>query len=336
MNPIISIIVPVFNAQTYLVQAIDSILAQSLPNFELIMVNDGSTDSSAQMLVDAKAKDSRVRVFEQKNIGETGARNRGLEEVRGMYFTFVDADDVLHPDFLKLLYQQAEKHKADLIGCNLVYFEQNDQPMFQLGFREVDHCVTGVESLKSFFLDEVKPSACSRLYHTQTFIDIRFVEGMTCAGDALYSYQCFLRVRKLQMMEAVLYGYRQHASSVMGSYKHQKIIDVLYVMQSIYTQAKLKPWFFELRTFLDVFLINHTLNYRYSELLNAPYYDWAACDAIRQTVQKSFGMTKARLEKAMAAKLDFKTTMIFLGPAWLAKCLFFYKYKRHQAKLNKT
>lgn len=336
MNPSISIVIPVFNAQTYLAQTIESILAQNFTDFELILVNDGSTDASTQILAEAAQKDTRIRVLAQENKGETGARNRALEEVCGTYFTFVDADDVLHPDYLALLYQEAIMHQADLVSCDFASFDQDELPLFQSGQNQESRSLNREESLKAFFLDEEKPSVWCRLYHTKTFIDVRFVEGIICAGDVLYSYECFLRARKLQILSTPLYGYRQHPGSIMGSYKHQKITDALRVMKMIYTQSKLKPWFAELQPFLDIFMINHALNYRYPELLDAPYYDWAACDEIRQTLKQSFGMTKERLQKAMAAKLDFKTKVIFLGPEWLAKCLFSYKYKRRQAKLNKN
>lgn len=99
-SPYISIIVPVFNAQSYIYRCIDSVLAQSLNNFELILVDDGSTDKSGAICDEYALADSRVRVFHQSNGGVSRARNTGINQARGEYVCFVDSDDYLSPDYL--------------------------------------------------------------------------------------------------------------------------------------------------------------------------------------------------------------------------------------------
>lgn len=336
MNPIISIIVPVFNAQTYLVQTIESILAQSFVDFELILVNDGSMDASVQIMAEAAIKDGRTHVFEQKNAGVSVARNRGLESVRGRYFMFVDADDLLHEDCLKIMYQQAQNDCADMVECGLIYFRQDQDPEFNVGHVDNARGFSKEQSIEAFFRSNITSGVCCRLYDTSSFAHIRFPQNIICAEDALYAYECLIKAQKFVILEDVLYGYRQHSSSVMASYNRQKIIDVLQILNNIYTQAKLESWFLDLQAALDVFLINHALNCRYIELLNAPYYDWEACSLIRKALKQDFGMTAARLQQAMPNKMNYKTEMIFLGPEWLAKYLFAYRYKRYQKRKGKT
>ncbi len=335
MNPTISIIVPVFNAQTYLAQTIESILAQSFADFELILVNDGSTDKSAQIMTDAAIKDGRILILEQKNAGVSVARNRALEVVRGRYFMFVDADDLLHEDCLKIMYQRAQNDCADIVECGLIYFEHGQDPKLNVSHVESARSLSKEQSIKAFFLSNITSGVCCRLYDTSSFAHIRFPQNIICAEDALYAYECLVSAQKFVVLEDVLYGYRQHNSSVMASYNRQKIIDVLHILNNIYTQAKREPWFITLQAALDVFLINHALNCRYIELLNAPCYDWEACNIIRKALKKDFGMTTARLQQAMPNKMSYKTKMIFLGPEWLAKYLFAYRYKRYQKRKGK-
>lgn len=103
MSPSISIVMPCYNAAAHLHQSVGSVLAQTLADWELIIVDDGSTDDSWQILQQLAAKDSRIRVFHQANAGAAAARNRALQEASGAYTAFLDADDTWHPEFLSAM-----------------------------------------------------------------------------------------------------------------------------------------------------------------------------------------------------------------------------------------
>lgn len=113
----ISIIVPVFNAEKYLNQCLDSILSQTLQEIEILCVDDGSTDGSKQILEEYREKDSRVKVFSQANQYAGCARNTGLEHASGKYVTFWDSDDYFRTDALEILYNQAERTQAQICVC---------------------------------------------------------------------------------------------------------------------------------------------------------------------------------------------------------------------------
>ena len=120
MEPMISVIVPVYNAAAYLPRCIDSILAQTYSNIELVLVNDGSADDSGAICDRYAAEDPRVRVVHQKNAGVGHTRNVGLAQVRGDYITFVDADDYLFPDGLQQMYDRIQADGSDLVIANCI------------------------------------------------------------------------------------------------------------------------------------------------------------------------------------------------------------------------
>lgn len=113
--PTISVIVPVYNAEQFIAACLDSILAQSRTDFEILCVDDGSNDSSLEILESYKEKDSRIRVFSRKNGGEGAARNTGLEQARGKFIAFVDADDFVDQDWLKKSIGKLESSRADIV-----------------------------------------------------------------------------------------------------------------------------------------------------------------------------------------------------------------------------
>jgi glycosyltransferase involved in cell wall biosynthesis len=120
----ISIIVPVFNAETFLKSCIESILSQTLKNIELILIDDGSSDKSAA-ICDSFLSDKRVQVFHIKNSGPSAARNFGISHAHGNYIGFVDADDTVEPDMFETLYLNAQSEGADLSFCNFISEKQN-------------------------------------------------------------------------------------------------------------------------------------------------------------------------------------------------------------------
>lgn len=119
MIPKISIIVPVYNVELFLHKCIISILSQTFKDFELILINDGSTDKSGEICDVYSQKDSRIKVIHKKNEGQSSARNKGLEIARGDYIGFVDSDDWIEQDMYKTLYESSIKANADIAVIGL-------------------------------------------------------------------------------------------------------------------------------------------------------------------------------------------------------------------------
>ncbi len=115
----ISIIVPVYKVEPYLRKCVDSILAQTFTDFEVILVDDGSPDNSGKICDEYASKDSRVRVIHKENGGLSSARNAGIDVARGKYLGFVDSDDYIEKDMYELLYDNIVKEQADLSICGI-------------------------------------------------------------------------------------------------------------------------------------------------------------------------------------------------------------------------
>lgn len=123
MIPEISVIVPVYNAEQYVSKCIESLLCQTFGNFEILLINDGSTDTSAEICRRYVCQDSRVKLFEQENQGVCSARNKGLDVASGELITFVDSDDWMESNGLEILFNQYKATNADLIVADMAFVE---------------------------------------------------------------------------------------------------------------------------------------------------------------------------------------------------------------------
>ena len=113
----ISIIIPVYNAAKYLHGCIDTVLAQDYKDWELLLVDDASSDDSADICEEYSRKDKRIKTIRAVHGGAAAARNRGIEEAGGEYICFVDSDDTIEPDYLSYMYKAAVEHDADIVSC---------------------------------------------------------------------------------------------------------------------------------------------------------------------------------------------------------------------------
>ena len=120
MKGLISVIVPVYNTEKYLDRCIQSILSQTYSNIEILLIDDGSTDSSGAICDKYAEQDSRVRVFHKANGGVSSARNMGLDKAKGTWFTFVDSDDWIDMDMYEQMYNAAIQNKVDMVCCDLL------------------------------------------------------------------------------------------------------------------------------------------------------------------------------------------------------------------------
>ncbi len=146
--PLLSIIVPVYKVENYLPKCIDSILAQTFTDFELILVDDGSPDDCPALCDAAAEKDARVRVIHQKNGGLSAARNAGLDAARGAWIGFVDSDDYIAPEMYEVLYQAVQSTGADLALCDYAEVDEAGTPCPQMHVSLSGGELTGQELLK--------------------------------------------------------------------------------------------------------------------------------------------------------------------------------------------
>lgn len=122
-KPKISVVIPVYNVENYLRQCLDSVINQTLDDIEIICVNDGSTDSSPDILEEYSRKDSRIRIISQENMGLSGARNTGMKYIKGEYVYFLDSDDYIELDALNQMYNISKNNSLDMLMFKTCSFE---------------------------------------------------------------------------------------------------------------------------------------------------------------------------------------------------------------------
>lgn len=147
-KPLLSIIVPVYDVERYLPKCIDSILAQTFTDFELILVEDGSPDNCPALCDAAAAKDARIRVIHQKNGGLSAARNAGLDAARGEWIGFVDSDDYIAPEMYEALYKAVQSTGADLALCDYAEVDETGALCPPMHISLAEQVFTGRELLK--------------------------------------------------------------------------------------------------------------------------------------------------------------------------------------------
>ena len=128
MNPLISLVIPVYNVEKYLDKCMESVLAQTYDNYEVILVDDGSTDNSGKMCDEYAERDSRVTVYHQKNSGVSVARNVGIENAKGEFISFIDSDDWVDESYLEKLVNAQIKYNADLTICEYTNVYADGRP----------------------------------------------------------------------------------------------------------------------------------------------------------------------------------------------------------------
>lgn len=222
----ISVIVPVYNVEKYLKRCVDSILEQSYRDFELILVDDGSTDESGTICDKLKERDERIRVIHQKNGGLSAARNRGLAEATGDYFTLIDSDDFIDKSFLETLYENAEKYKADVSVCGyrLVWEDPGKNKKKQDCERDEVKLYTGKEAVHEIVSKSrtCMITAWGKLYHHSLREHLFYPEGKL-HEDEYVTYKVFYASTKVVETEKDNYCYFQRSSSIMNGYNIKRL-----------------------------------------------------------------------------------------------------------------
>lgn len=216
----ISINVPVYNAENYLRRCIDSILEQTYTNFELLLINDGSTDGSAKILEEVKESDSRIRVVHKKNEGVSATRNLGLKLVTGDYITFIDSDDFVDKLYLEVLYKSLTENDADIASGNFASFNEERQTF--LFFTTEETYFEKVYSPQEWLDQENNPRhnlfltvifTPFKLYKRELWEDIEYPVGRVREDDAII-HKLYLRCQRISFVNSAIYFYSQHEDSL--------------------------------------------------------------------------------------------------------------------------
>lgn len=186
MNPLISVILPVYNMEAYLARCLDSVLNSTYQNLEILCVDDGSRDRSLEILREYEAKDSRIVVIAKENGGVSSARNAGLDRMTGEFVTFIDPDDFIHPQMMELFIKAQRITGADIVIGNYSDVQEKDLPMETVLYEET---TTEPQMIcwKNVFRNYYYGAYCwGRLISKKTVLKKRFPEGIRIAEDSIF------------------------------------------------------------------------------------------------------------------------------------------------------
>ena len=221
----ISVILPVYNAAAYLPACLDSVLAQSYRDIEVIVVDDGSTDGSGDVCDDYACRDARIIVLRQPNGGPSAARNRALEEARGEYVAFIDSDDVVHHQYLEVLLTTLEQHQADIVQSPYQIVPHTQRSTYgpirlaqPLPKTYPTRELTSSEAMFSMLYQQgMADSSPCKLFRRSLFEGLRFPLVYRVYEDLYLMAQIYPRIRRMVWIDVPMYFYFKQDEGTLNS-----------------------------------------------------------------------------------------------------------------------
>lgn len=219
----ISVIIPMYNAEAFITQCISSVQNQTYSNWEIIVIDDGSTDRSWEICKTISLTDNRIYLYKQEHGGISHTRNYGLEIATGEYIFFLDSDDAIHPLLLEELMEQTQKYGLDMIFCNYVSVEgwNLDRVLHEASVNDKRPCwkiAEGMEIEEWFHVRYCRElSRISGMIKKESIGTLRFDESLVIGEDTLFMYQLFCKQMRTSYSPCTWYFYRIHKKSITHS-----------------------------------------------------------------------------------------------------------------------
>lgn len=246
---LISIVVPIYNVEKYLNKCVDSLINQTYKNIEIILVDDGSTDSCPQICDEYIQRDNRIKVIHKKNGGLSSARNVGIKEANGSYLLFVDSDDYIEYNTCKELIECLKKENVDIIQFKKRVFSENEilNDIENASTNYLDYKVySNIEAYDIYMNNgEFTREAWDKLYSKNLFNDIEYPVGRL-AEDLATTYKLITKAKKIGLLNRELYNYLVRKNSIMGQKSIKLMEDTcrahleIYNFNEIYNKKYLK------------------------------------------------------------------------------------------------
>ncbi len=243
-KPEISIIMPVYNVEKYVAASLDSVLNQTFKDFELICINDGSTDNGWEIVKKYAAKDKRIKLIEnEKNIGLSSTRNVGLDNAHGEYIEFMDSDDFIHPQTLEIALYFAKQHDADIISWRIKHlFNKNEKINYERyeNFNNIPFEIT-LNPVTIWGLDTMN-SSCNKIYRRSIIGNTRFIPNVKYE-DNPFVLELFYKNPKLGFIGLSLYNYvcYRNTSLTRSNWDEKTFSDYNIIFRRIYETWKDAP-----------------------------------------------------------------------------------------------
>ncbi|MBE5851204.1 MAG: glycosyltransferase family 2 protein [Lachnospiraceae bacterium] len=241
MEPLISVIVPIYNVEGYLNECIDSIINQTYQNLEIILVDDGSPDRSGEICDDYAERDKRITVIHKDNEGLSSARNTGIIISKGNYISFVDSDDFISEYFIEILYKAIKKTGAMISSTGYRinrFINSNDNSISftpNADVIEIDNLSVN-EALELLLYQQIPSGAPLRLYHRDIFKDLRFPKGWIFE-DVATVYKAFINSNSIALVDASIYAYRVREDGIVKSKFSEAKLVVIPITRNMFEEV---------------------------------------------------------------------------------------------------
>lgn len=238
MDVAVSVVVPCYQVEKYLAKCVDSILNQTFADYEIILVNDGSTDATAEICDRYAVAHSNIRVVHKANGGLSDARNAGMKCANGTHICFIDSDDYIHPDYLKTMYQIAAEESADVVVCAYEKVYETNEPALNT-VRSVKNTVfSGDEAVRQLILSQkLMNYAWNKLYRIALFNDVQYPVGKRWE-DIGATYKLLNKSKKVVYTDAILYFYLQREGSITASSNIRNSLDQYDLLTERYNDLR--------------------------------------------------------------------------------------------------
>ena len=214
-NPKISVIVPVYNVEKYLRRCVDSILAQTFTDFELLLIDDGSPDNSGKICDEYAKKDERIRVFHKENGGVSSARNLGLDHARGEWVAFADSDDDLHVDALEIYNVAINQANGKLLIFGHDTLTEDGTALGRTEYKS--DRITSSIYIKQILRYNAQSSPWAKLYRTALAKSILFNKNLRIGEDLLFNIEYALKCKNVVLFRGIVYNYYIHPVSALNN-----------------------------------------------------------------------------------------------------------------------
>lgn len=301
----VSVVVPIYNVESYLIRCIDSILGQTYQNLEVILIDDGATDRSGEIVDQYAAKDQRIVPIHKKNGGLSDARNAGIETASGEYICFVDADDLLHPDYVELMLEQCVSYGCDIVQCR---FERSSVGTFTSERGNGDVIIYDSVGILNAIYSSLSVETIvvwNKLYKRELFDQVRFPQGRIHEDEAT-SYKVLYKAKKIARIDKVLYLYYQNRASITQQTYSLKRLDILTALEE-------RMSFFKEHNLIQLYEKD---SYKYLCKLLIQYYLVSKMDTVNMVVLKNLKKKywlKLKESKTFEWSVKRKCALIFWG-----------------------
>lgn len=249
----VSLIIPVYNVEGYLDKCLQSVEKQTCKDIEVIIINDGSTDNSYEIVKKYVERNENFQCYTIENRGQGGARNYGLEKARGKYVCFLDSDDYISVDCIEKLLQKAKESDSDVVVCNN-YDVDEDGNVIEYYKNKYQHSTTSVHEEPSIFFNRVCP--WGKLYKKELFEGLEFVSRQWYEDMRLLP-KVLLKANKVSYIEDSLFYYVQRQGSTMNNSKVERNIEIINAFEDLFSYFKQNGFYEQFKEELEYLVIEH-------------------------------------------------------------------------------